>query len=238
MAGEALYQRVKRDLLDRIAGGTWPAGTYIPSETDLQQRYRVSRTTIRRAIADLVDDGVLTIIHGMGTRVAAGNLAFRPSEQMSFTQMMRARGIEPGQASSSASVVEASDEVASALGVHPGDEVLCYERVRTADGQPVSRNISFLPLDLFAGRDLGRLGDEQSLYATLDGFNLPIAAIEDTFGVVKADADTARLLEVKPGEPLLLIVRLAHDKNERPVEFSRIQIRSDRYRHTITIRKK
>ncbi len=239
MASEPLYLKVKRDIASRIQSGTWPAGTYIPSESDLQQRYRVSRTTVRKAVEELVADGLLTVIHGMGTRVVAQRLSLRPATLMSFTQMMIAQGITPGRTGESVDVGPAPAEIAAALGIAAGAEVVRVRRVRTADGAPVSSNASYLPLELFAGYDVEQLLAGQSLYAQLeDVFSLVVQTTEDTFGIARADAEVAAELEVKVGEPLLIIARYGFDRADRPIEYSRIAIRPDRYRHTITLRRK
>lgn len=239
MTAEPLYLRVKKDIAARIQQGAWPPGTYIPSEPDLQQRYRVSRTTIRKAVEDLVSDGMLTIIHGMGTRVVVPRLSLKPATLMSFTQMMLAQGIEPGRRDESIATEPADAEVGRALGIHVGTEVVRFSRIRTADGQPVSHNVSYLPMALFRGYDVQNLLAGESLYAQLENaFNLVVQTTEDTFGLARADAEVAAMLEVKVGEPLLLIARNGFDKAENPIEYSRTIIRSDRYHHTITLRRK
>mgnify|MGYP001252724833 CR=1 FL=1 len=239
MAAEPLYLRVKRDLAARIDQGAWPPGTYIPSEPDLQQRYRVSRTTIRKAVDELVHEGRLAIIHGMGTRVVPQHLSLNPAVLMSFTQMMTTQGIEPGRRRESLTTELAVPEVAAALARPAGDEVVRYPRVRPADGAPVSTNTSYLPLELFRGFDIRQLLDGQSLYAQLENvFGVVVHTTEDTFGIARADADAAAELDVKPGEPLLIIARRGFDKAGNPIEYSRIAIRPDRYRHTITLRRK
>ncbi len=239
MASEPLYLRVKRDIAARIHQGAWPAGTYIPSESDLQARYRVSRTTVRKAVEELVGEGLLAIIHGMGTRVVSPRLSLTPAALMSFTQMMLSQGIEPGWRGESLRTEPADAETAAALGIAPGTPVVRFHRVRTADGAPVSLNVSYLPLELFRGYDIEQLLDGQSLYAQLeDVYNLVVHTTEDTFGIARADAEAATELGVKALDPLLIIARCGFDKSGRPIEYSRIAIRADRYRHTVTLRRK
>lgn len=238
MASEPLYLKVKRDIAARIERGAWPPGTYIPSESDLQARYRVSRTTVRKAVDELVGDGSLAIIHGMGTRVVSPRLSLNPAVLMSFTQMMLSQGIQPGRRAESLSTEPASTEVAAALELSADTEVVRFHRVRTADGAPVSMNVSYLPLELFRGHDLQRLLDGQSLYAQLEeAFSLIVHTTEDTFGIARADNEAAVGLDTKPGEPLLIIARCGFDRAGKPIEYSRITIRPDRYRHTITLRR-
>lgn len=239
MAAEPLYLRVKRDIAAQIAEGVWPPGTNIPSEPELQQRYRVSRTTVRKAVDDLVSDGLLTILHGVGTRVVAPQLSLTPATLMSFTQLARATGVEPGRAFDEVATEVATTEVASELGLPEGSEVVRLTRVRTADGLPVSLSTSYLPAELFRGGDPVRLQRGESLYAQLeDAFGLVVHTTRDAFDVARADATTAARLGVASGDPLLLILRHAFDRAGRPVEYSQIQVRPDHYRHTVTLRRK
>ncbi|MDQ7992189.1 MAG: GntR family transcriptional regulator [Propionicimonas sp.] len=239
MAAEPLYLRVKRDIAARVADGSWAPGSYIPSEPELQQRYRVSRTTVRKAVDDLVSDGLLTILHGVGTKVVEPRLSLTPATLMSFTQMARARGVEPGRAGDEVTTRRAPADVAAALGLPGGAEVVCFDRVRTADGRPVSHGTSYLPRELFRGSDLSRLQEGESLYTQLEeAFGLVVATTEDTFDLARADAATAARLDLAEGEPLLLILRQAFDRAGHPLEYSRILVRPDRYRHTVTLRRR
>lgn len=239
MAGSPLYLRVKDDLAMRIGRGDWTPGSFIPSEADLERHYGVSRTTIRRAVDELVDEGLVSITHGLGTRVSASSLNLNPATLMSFTQMMRAQGAEPGMADASVTEESADAETAAALELDAGTQVLGYRRVRTANGAPISTNVSYLPLDILRGHDPQHLLAGQSLYQQLaDAYHVQVATTQDSFGIGRADAQTASQLETRVGEPLLIIARIGHDPAGRPIEYSRIAIRTDRYRHTITLRRK
>ncbi len=239
MTREPLYLRVKKDLVARIGRGVWLPGSYIPSEPQLCQHYGVSRTTVRKAVEELAGEGQLAILRGRGTQVVAPRLSLKPAVLMSFTQLMRSQGLEPGQRDESLDLEPATAEVAAALALAPGSPVVRLQRVRTADGGPISLTVSYLPQELFGGFDLQPLGAGQSLYAQLeDGFNVVVHTTEDVFGIATADPRTAAQLQVDPGEPLLLMTRSAFDKAGRPVEYGRVLIRADRYHHTITLRRK
>lgn len=239
MGSQPLYQRVKREIVTRIENGSWPRGSFIPPEPDLQRRYGVSRTTVRRAVEELVDEGQLVVIHGLGTRVVARELSLKPATLMSFTQMMLSQGVTPGRRYEELDVQGADPEVASALGIVEGTPVVRYMRVRTADGEPVSVNTSFLPADLFRGFDVDRLLEGESLYAQLENaYAIDVQTTQDTFGIGAADSQTAEHLETRVGEPLLIIARYGFDRSDAPIEYSRIAIRPDRYKHSITLRRK
>ncbi|HIV86695.1 MAG TPA: GntR family transcriptional regulator [Candidatus Pygmaiobacter gallistercoris] len=194
---------------------------------------------MRRAITLLVDEGFLTIVRGVGTKVAPSKLKSRGSELMSFTEMMRRQGMEPGVRDLRVRVIRPDEEVARMLELHPWDEVVEIYRVRTADGEPITTNQSYIALDLLKGHDLGRLEQMQSLYRVLEEeFQLRITMTEDTYSAVGATQKQAEILAINRNDPLLEIDRRAYDQNARVIEWSRIFIRGDRYKHMITLRRR
>lgn len=232
MAREPLYLRVERDLASRIADGDWAPGDYLPSEEALQERYLVSRTTIRKAVADLVASGLLVIDRGIGTRVTqrrAGPI----SGLLGFSQAMRESGRTPGVRGTHACLVEAPPAASPAS---KGERHVHLSRVHTADGLPVSLSESWLPANLLAGLDLDRLVDQASLYATLATFDLAVAEVVDSYGVTPADEQAAAGLDLELGSALLLVDRLGYAADQRLVETSRILVCPQRYRPTVITR--
>lgn len=239
MQMDSLYSKVKEDLEKKIANGIYKPGNFIPTEQELEEYYRVSRTTIRKAVTMLVDDGYLTILRGVGTKVAPSKLKTRGSELMSFTELMKKQGVVPGVKDIRMRVIRAPEDAAAVLNLHPWDEVVEIYRLRTADGEPITTNISYIVYDLFKGRDLDALKHFQSLYRVLeDEYKIFILTAEDTYSAVNATARQAEALGINKNDPLLSIERIAYDQNARPVEWSRIALRGDRYKHIITLRRR
>lgn len=187
----------------------------------------------------LVDEGFLTIVRGVGTKVAPSKLKSKGSELMSFTEMMKRQGMEPGVRDIRVRIIRPDEEVAQMLELHPWDEVVEIYRVRTADGEPITTNQSYIAYDLLKGYDLKSLERMHSLYRVLeDEFNIIITMTEDTLCAVKATQKQAEVLAINKNDPLLEIDRRAYDQNARIVEWSRIFIRGDRYKHMITLRRR
>ena len=90
---DPLYTKVKDDLEQKIVSGSYRTGEFIPSEQELESYYKVSRTTVRKAITLLVNEGYLSIARGRGTRVAPSKLKSKGSELMSFTELMKRQGM-------------------------------------------------------------------------------------------------------------------------------------------------
>lgn len=236
---DPLYTKVKDDLEQKIVSGSYRTGEFIPSEQELESYYKVSRTTVRKAITLLVNEGYLSIARGRGTRVAPSKLKSKGSELMSFTELMKRQGMHPDVRDVRIRRIRPNESVAAALDLHPWDEVVEIYRVRTADGEPITINVSYLPYDLLNGHDLTALETRQSLYRVLEeDFHIVIATTEDTMSAVKATQRQAEILGINRNDPLLAIDRVAYDKNDRVVEYSNIVIRADRYKHIITLRRR
>lgn len=235
---EPLYYKVKKDMEQKITEGVYKKGEYIPSEPELEQYYKVSRTTIRKAINMLVEEGYVTIIRGMGTKVTPSKLKHKAAELMSFTELMKRQGMVPEVSDVQIRRIHPDQEVISVLELNSWEEVFEISRVRTADGEPITINTSYIPCRLVEDRDLWVLKDKQSLYQVLEDFNIFVQYTEDTMSAIKASSKQAEILQISKNDPLLYIERTAYDKNNTIVEFSRIVIRADRYKHIITLRRR
>ena len=237
MLSDPLYIQIIHDIQKKIENGHYPSDTFIPSELELQDNYKMSRTTVRRAISELVNAGYLTIIKGVGTKVMPSRLMSTPEELMSFTQVMRNKGIKPGTHILEIDRVVATPDLQKAL-EYKG-ELVKISRLRTADDIPISSNTSYLPSDLLTQHDSQIFRTRVSLYEVLEkDFMIKIAVTEDTFSAISANTNLAKLLSIRKGDPLVVVERTAFDKKNRPIEYSIIYLRADRYRHTITLRAK
>ena len=144
--GTATTKRAQvRGILQQLIDDELSPGDAIPSERALVERLGVSRVTVRQAIADLVDGGVLERVHGKGTYVT-GPQVDSWLHLTSFSREMRDRGLQPATVVLSAREETADDEVSYALRTRPGREVIRVERLRTADGTPMAHEVGLLPL--------------------------------------------------------------------------------------------
>jgi GntR family transcriptional regulator, nutrient-sensing system regulator len=221
------YYAVKRQLLELTA--TMAPGCPVPPERELAQRYGTSRTTVRQALAELVIEGRLLRMQGKGTFVAKPKVA-QLLELASYTQGMRAHGLHPQTRILDTGYVPADDELAVLLGIRPGSRVLRIHRLRLADGEPMSTDVSHLPARRFPGlrRNLDRYA---SLYEALaTAYGIQLAEAVETIETVLADPKEARLLGVDVGLPLLLLSRQAFDVSGAPVEWAQSRYRGDRYK--------
>jgi GntR family transcriptional regulator len=148
---------------------------------------------------------------------------------------LRRQGFQSGARVLSTATIGADSETASALGVPEGTLVLEIVRVRLADEQPISLERARFPADQFPGLlDRSLSG---SLYELLESeYRLHPAEAEERVEVVGATAAEARVLELRPGAPLVAIVRTAWAANGRPFECSHDLFRADRVRIVVRVR--
>jgi GntR family transcriptional regulator len=228
------YYQVKKQLLDFTE--TMSPGSPVPPERELARLYGTSRTTVRQALAELVIEGRLLRMQGKGTFVAKPKVA-QVLELASYTEGMRQHGLHPQTKILEIGYVTADEELATLLAVRPGGRLLRVHRLRLADGEPMSIDTSHLPARRFPGlrRQLER---HASLYETLrTAYGIQLAEAEETIETVLADPHDARLLDVDPGIPLLLLSRHAIDSTGQPVEWAQSWYRGDRYKFITRLRR-
>ncbi|MEV0150877.1 MULTISPECIES: GntR family transcriptional regulator [unclassified Nonomuraea] len=200
------YFQLREILLDLIDSDELSIGAAIPSERELCQRFGLSRMTVRQAVDHLVSEGRLHRVPGKGTFVARPKIELA-LQLTSFTDDMRARGMEPGSRDLDRRIVRASAHLAKELGIQPGEEVHFIERLRTADGEPLSIERAHIPVRLAPGLgDLDLSG--KSLYELLESrYGLVMDAGELTIDGGIADPSDADLLKLPRGGAVLLLQR-------------------------------
>src|SRR5437870_1056697 len=138
--------RVRDELTQRIDRGMLPAGSRLPSEPDLAAELGVSRATLREALRALESEGLLRRMWGSGTYVA-DPLRVASSLDVNFgvTDAIRLAGMRPGTAEARSWIEPAAVAEAGRLQIEPAQDVLCIERLRTANGRPVTLSKDILP---------------------------------------------------------------------------------------------
>jgi GntR family transcriptional regulator len=232
----ALYAQISRLIADEVSGGTLQRGDRLPSERELCQRFGVSRVTLRRALADLVRQGVLESSRGRGWFVTTGVLGEPPNALQSFTQTAAARGLPAAARVLEAATRPATLEEAEGLAVAPGAPLFHLRRVRLLGGLPIAFDHSRVPVDLApALADADFEGD--SLYAVLEAEGVCPARADYQVQAAAADATAAELLDTRPGAPVLVTEQVTYDAAERPIELATMTYRGDRYRFRASLRR-
>jgi GntR family transcriptional regulator len=220
------YFQLREILLDLVESEL-DADQAIPSERELATRFGLSRMTVRQAVDHLVSEGRLYRVQGKGTFVARPKIEM-PLRLASFTEDMRARGLEPGSRDLDRRTDAASAHLARALQIAPGDPVHVIERLRTADGIPMAVERSHIPEAVAPGLADASLAG-RSLYDVLASrYGVLLDRGDQTIEAGIADPTDAALLDLPGGSAVLLLQRRSF-AGERPVEFAVSTYRADRY---------
>jgi len=232
-ASQPLFHQVYRRLAEEIDGGGLRAGDRLPSERWLCDELGVSRATVRRAIEELVRDGLVEG-RGRGSYVCDDAVAEPRNTLMSLSELGRSRGLEASARALDAGIRAATIDEADAFGIAPGAELFVLRRLRLLDGMPIALDLNRVPLRLapsLPGVDFSGA----SLYAALEADGHRPARADYDVEARAVDTDEAELLELTPGAPVLLATTVAFDEAGRIVDMGRTVYRADRYRFQATL---
>lgn len=225
--GAPLYLQLKKSIEDAVRRGIIGPGDALPSERDIAVRADVSRVTVRKAVQDLVRNGILVQRHGSGTFVAprVERVEQSLSQLTSFTEDMARRGMTVRSQWLDRGIYPPSPEEMMALGLSSTDMVARVSRLRIADDTPLA--IERAALSAAVLPDPEAIG--ASLYATLERTgSRPVRAVQRISATNLGEVD-AGLLQVPAGAAGLNIERISYLASGKVVEFTRSIYRGDTY---------
>lgn len=230
---QPLYDQLVDVLTDKIENEL-ELGDMLPSERELTIRYGVSRTTVRLALRELEDMGLVVRRHGKGTFVASNSR--KPADlagTYSLTEQMRSMGREPRSQVLEFEVREATKFLAAQMGVSLGQRVYRMRRLRLADDVPIMVERTYLPAAQFIGLTRERLSSKPLYDVVEQEYNQKIKVAEEAFSARAANVDEARLLEIGEGDPVLHLVRTTYNDKNEIIEYTRSVARADQFEYTI-----
>src|SRR6516164_8811511 len=230
MSRSPLYERVEAVLAGDIADGSLPPETQLPSEDGLIERFKVSRTTVRKAIQNLVERGLVVVRRGKGTFVTQPKITQELTELTGFVEDMRALGRQPTAKVLHQQIVAANQVVARRLALPQGTPVVRIQRVRLADCMPLSYDETYLPKELGEKVIADNL-DTEPIFSLLEQkYNTPLVEAEYQLEAVCADATVATALRIGVGSAIFLIERTSYSIGHRPVDYEKLHYRGDQMR--------
>lgn len=227
-----LYEQLANTIRNDIYEGKFKQDERIPSEIELSEIYSISRSTVRKAILQLVKEKLLVKIHGKGTFVASPKVVNNSHNFLSFTENVKSMGrtlvtktIEISLQAPSRSDIEffCLDEGA--------DEILVVKRLRLIDGVPIGIETMHLTKDyeFLKNEDLNG-----SIYSILkDKYEIYPSTGSKTIEICYATLEESTLLDVPRGTALMLVVDKVLDSNNNPLHISKQVIRGDKFRYAI-----
>ncbi|MDZ7908605.1 MAG: UTRA domain-containing protein [Gemmobacter sp.] len=230
-----LYSQLKQRLLAEIGDGTYVEGGLLPTETQLCEIYGVSRITVRRAISELQDEGVLEKRAGKGTFVSVQRIVTSLVKLNGFTETYSAIRADPHNQLLSCETLPADKATAAALQLAPMTPVLLVRRlIRTRKG-PLSVDQSYFELARFPGL-AEELHDDVSLYGLLrQKYGVELVHSRRHINVRLAGQSDRQILGCKLGEPLFDMEKIVYDAAMLPLQRSLLVTPTNRITYTIDV---
>jgi DNA-binding GntR family transcriptional regulator len=220
-----LYYQLAQAIEAAIRDGQLAPGDRFENELALAKRLTLSRPTTRRAIQELVDKGLLVRKRGVGTQIVQSPVHRRVELTSLFDDLARA-GQEPTTQLLDYHTEKPGEEIARELNLAEDREVATIRRLRCANGEPLALMLNYLPVELAPEpEELERSG----LYQALRARGVHIRLARQRIGARPAARAEARLLDEKPGAPLLTMNRTAFDDSGSAVEYGSHCYRASRY---------
>ncbi|MBY6067396.1 phosphonate metabolism transcriptional regulator PhnF [Leisingera aquaemixtae] len=233
MARTPVWKSIAIALTDDIAQGRYETGGKLPAEAQLATRFGVNRHTVRRALAEMSEQGLVHSRRGAGVFVAAKPTDYPIGRRVRFHQNLTREGRNPAKQILTLETRVASAREAKALHLDPGAEVHVYDGLSLADGQPIALFQSIFPADRFPGI-LDALQEQRSVTAALQKFGVEdYTRIETRITAKLATATQALHLRIAEGSPILRTTGVNADPQGRPVEFGRTWFAGDRVTLTV-----
>lgn len=224
-----LYQTIAEQLVSEFSGGNRATDIALPSEANLQRAFGVSRTTVRKALAELQSTGMVATRRGVGSHFLADKINTPISSRVHFRSKEQDRGVRPqtrvlGYVARPASTAEAVH-----FSCKPGQLVGDLCRLLLLEGRPTIHQRAVLrlpnPEELSASQF-----ENVSLYDLLQSrFSLTIPKISKTLEAVEAPQNIAKHLGVEPGAAVFRVQRLGSAQDGSVIELSTNFVRGDRY---------
>jgi len=227
---EPLWIQAATLIRGQIDEGVLRAGARLPPERELCQQLGISRVTLRKALNQLVDAGVLNASHGRGWYVAKGVAKQEwPNTLESFTETAARMGLETQSEVLRAEAVPASFDEAEELSIVPGADLFHLDRVRLLDGMPIALDLTRIAVSVLPEAVKIDFATH-SLYASLAEAGIEPVRADAAIEAREADAEAARHLGIPEGKPLLIMRQVSFDATGRPLFTSTIKYVGERYR--------
>lgn len=217
--GISIWRQIAETLSREIDAGVWPSGGRLPTEAELSRRFGVNRHTLRRAIADLADRGIVRVEQGRGTFVSEDVVEYAVGDRPRFAETLNSQRRAPGGRLLRALRVPADERIATALKLRRGTAVILIERLGDADGRPISISSHYFPASRFPGL-ISYYGEEGSITRSLARCGLrDYLRLTTRVRARRATAEELRMLQMSAHTPILETEAINIDPDGKRIEF-------------------
>lgn len=234
------YVKVAETIRGRIRQGLYGVGELIPNSQELEEEFKVSNITIRKALQLLVSDGLVSRRRGVGTRVAEPRNQKTTIEITSDLRAWFASHTGP-EGEMEVRVLDLGlhpcpTEIRETLGLEEEGPVWRMKRLRSLKGQPVSYLVNYARPEDCTRLTKANVGRKSFIDVFLKQSGIELARIEQEVDLTVADLDLSGLLQVAFGTPIFFVTYTYYDASSKPVEVTHMYARGDRFAYKASIR--
>ena len=230
------YFVLKQIIQKKVEAGEYDEDRMIESERELMETYQLSRITVRKAIDELVNEGILYRIQGKGTYVKGGGQTQNLIRLSSCTEDVLRLGRVPSKKTMCTDKIPADEKLGRRLHVPQGEPLFMFGRVTYADAEPLNYTMTYLPEKIFPGLDCYDL-EKRSLYDIIEKeYQVRITKARRTIEAVLPYSQIAGYLEIEESQPVILFHCITYGMvqgKEIPIETFHCYYRTDQYRFYI-----
>jgi GntR family transcriptional regulator len=223
-----LYSRIQEYIAELILTGKILPASKIQSEREFSEELGVSRMTVRKAITELVNEGLLERKHGSGTYVSKPKVTYEFTEMVSYVQAMQQRNLSTASQLLEFSEIVASRRLANLLKIEIGNPIYRVALIRFANRVPVILERDFFPCHQFPKLEDWDMEKSSVLDLLTSVYGIKVGRISQTIEAITAVDTVAQQLRVEEGFPLLMLSRIIYNEDpQNPVVLSQDLLRSD-----------
>jgi len=228
------YMKVYSQMKELIINETYPIGSLVPREPDLCEKFGVSRTTLRKAMELLEQEGIVDIQQGRGTEVLNYKTTQKLNQVSSFSETLEAKGYKVQSKSMYIDMVVPPSNVLEDLQLSPDTEVVRIQRIQLANGKPIAIITNYIIPDLVPGI-ISDTGTFVSLYHHIESkYGIKITAARDTIKAKVADFLESELLQIPTGSPLIVDRRITYSLS-KPIEVVVMIVDGSKYEFSVLL---
>ncbi|WP_163580654.1 GntR family transcriptional regulator [Gracilibacillus saliphilus] len=229
-----IYHQLEEQIKSKIENGEYKPGDALPSEREYAEQLNISRMTVRQAITNLVNERYLHRIKGKGTFITEQKLEQNLNGLTSFTEDMKARGMEPGNKLINFEIIPANQSLAEQLHIPEHAPIYEIKRIRLAENIPMALERTYISANLIKG-----LTDDivqNSLYQYIENdLGLKIGKASQIFEATIANEEEIEYLEIPEHSPVLFMKRTTQLENGTTFEVVKSSYRADRYKFMLDL---
>ncbi len=227
----AQYKQIEHDLLEKIHLGYYKKDDLIPTELELSNTYHVSRVTVRKATDNLVAQGLLCRVAGVGTFVCHPSVTINPSSIQGFSEAMKEKGLQVRTEVSSFMIQKAPANIASILEIEKDEPMYFIERLRYADNEIFQFETTYMSARLYPDISIQVL--QQSKYRYFEETKgMKIAYSQHAVTPILPSRRFVELFGISSNTPILRVANITHLTNGQIMDYTELTLNSPKYQLT------